>query len=257
MAHQWIRRYANSTVDFPFRSYGSSALIRLYLCGSQIKRLIVMCEEFFKYQQGYVSRAVSSLVLEILNSSLDSSSFHKVMGGAQSFLAEGCRAFWREAQHLSNVPTCTLRAVMEEHTTPECLEMISHLLAKQSGSALHDSQVHAFDAVGYPMYHHNRNGKILRACDVGSGAIQRSHHWSPLCDEVEFVRTEKDVEMASYDCAKDRHVFPWIDVNVRFGIIKYATPEEEEAYHRHVKESQKDEWHPVKLIDQAKTQKET
>jgi len=198
-----------------------------------------MCEEFFKYQQGYVSRALSTLVLEILNSFLDSSNFHKVMGGAHCFLPEGCRAFWREAQQLSHVPTCTLRAVMEEHTTPECLEMISHLLAKQSGSALHDSQVHVFDAVGYPLYHHNRNARILKQCDIGGGAIQRTHHWSPLSDEVEFVRTARDVEMASFDCAKDRHVFPWVDVNVRFGFIKYTPVGSESQQEQH------DEWHTL------------
>ena len=38
-----------------------------------------------------------------------------------------------------------------------------------------------------------------------------------------FVETTKDVERAIFECAKDRHLFPWVDVNVRFGIIKYAT----------------------------------
>jgi hypothetical protein len=187
------------------------------------------------------------------------------MGGAQSFLPEGCRFFWREGQHLGHVPTCTLRGVMEDHTTPECLEMISHLLAKQSGSPLHDSQVHVFDAVGHPVYHHNRNGRILKAADVGAGAVQRTHHWSPLSDEVEFVRTAKDVEMASFDCAKDRHVFPWVDVNVRFGFIRYASEDEVEdasasddphcpstptpTKSRHY--TPRKEWHPLKLVDSA------
>jgi hypothetical protein len=189
----------------------------------KVQTLIVMCEEFFKYQQGYFSRALSSTVLESLNTMLDSAYFHKLMGGAQSFLQDGCRAFWREAQHLPHVPTCTLRGVMEDHTTPEALEMISHLLTKQSGSALHDSQVHVFDAVGHPVYHNNRNGRLLKQCAIGDASVQRTHHWSPLSDEVEIFRTPKDVEMASFDCAKDRHVFPWVDVNARFGFIKYAT----------------------------------
>lgn len=108
----------------------------------KVQRLISMCEDFFKSQAGYFSRAFSTTVLETLNSILDSAHFHKTMGGAQSFLPDGCRAFWREAQHLADVPTCTLRGVMEAHTTPESLEMLSNLLAKQSGSSLHDSQVH-------------------------------------------------------------------------------------------------------------------
>mmetsp|Transcript_10567 Transcript_10567/g.30930 ORF Transcript_10567/g.30930 Transcript_10567/m.30930 type:complete len:2039 (-) Transcript_10567:1916-8032(-) len=185
-------------------------------------RLIVMLEEFAKYQQGYFSRALQTAFLETVTSVLDSSQFHKSMGGAQGFLHDGCRAFWREAQHLPNVPTCTLRGVLEEHTTPEALEMLSQMLTKQSGSALHDSQVHAFDAVGYPVYHHNRNGRILKNCEIGAGAIQRTHHWSPLKEEVAFIQTSRDHDLASFDCAKDRHIFPWVDVNARFGFIKYS-----------------------------------
>jgi hypothetical protein len=105
--------------------------------------------------------------------------------------------------------------------------MISHLLTKQSGSPLHDSQVHVYDAVGYPVYHQNRNGRLLKKICIGDGAVQRTHHWSPLSDEVEWVRTVKDIEEASFDCAKDRHVFPWLDVNVRFGFVKYATEEDD------------------------------
>jgi hypothetical protein len=196
------------------------------------------------------------------------------MGGAHSFLPEGCRFFWREGQHLGHVPTCTLRGVMEDHTTPECLEMISHLLTKQSGSPLHDSQVHVFDAVGHPVYHHNRNGRILKAVDVGDAAVQRTHHWSPLSDEVEFVRTQKDIEGASFDCAKDRHVFPWVDVNARFGFVKYSSDRDQDGSsggpdrpsssspvgspfsihyqkHGHPSTPLKDGWHPLKLVESA------
>lgn len=183
-------------------------------------RLIVMFEEFVKYQQGYFSRALQTLFLQTITSVIDSSQFHKCMGGANGFLNDGCRSFWREAQHLPTVPTCTLRGVLESHTTPEALEMLSNFLTKQSGSALHDSQVHVFDAVGHPVYHQNRNGMILKSCEIGSGAVQRTHHWSPLKQEVKFISTSRDYEIASFDCAKDRHIFPWVDVNARFGFIK-------------------------------------
>lgn len=63
---------------------------------------------------------------------------------------------------------------------------------------------------------------ILKAADMG-GAIQRTHHWSQLInEEVEYVKTNRDVIQASFDCAKDRHIFPFVDVNARFGIIKYV-----------------------------------
>jgi hypothetical protein len=99
-----------------------------------------------------------------------------------------------------------------------------------------------FDAVGYPVYHINRNGKILRKCAIGEGAIQRTHHWSPLSDEVEFVETAKDVEMASFDCAKDRHIFPWVEVNKRFGFIQFlpGAPRKGSSFSQHA--------HPTKLV---------
>ena len=184
------------------------------------ERLMTMCEEFFKYQQGYASRALASTVLAVVTDFLGSADFHKFMGGARGFLPDGCRAFWREAQHLTHVPTCTVRGVLEPHTTPECLEMITNLLTKQSGSKLHDSQVHVYDAVGHPVYHRNRNSRIMERCDVGGASIQRTHHWSPLSDEVAFLKTEKDTKQGMFECAKDRHVFPWVEVNARFGFIK-------------------------------------
>ena len=36
----------------------------------------------------------------------------------------------------------------------------------------------------------------------------------------EFVTTERDRERAVYDSPKDRHVFPWIEGNARFGLIR-------------------------------------
>jgi hypothetical protein len=50
----------------------------------KLHRLITMSEDFFKSQAGYFSRALASTVLEGLNDLLDSSHFHKVMGGAQA-----------------------------------------------------------------------------------------------------------------------------------------------------------------------------
>lgn len=188
---------------------------------AKIHRLIVMCESFFKYQQGYCSRAFTSLVLDILTGLMDSAPFQKfVAGGGGTFLHRGSRAFWREAQHLPTIPTCVLRGVLEDHTTPESLEMISNLLTKAAGSNHHDSQVHVYDAVGRPVYTKNRNARVLECCEMG-GAIQRTHHWSPLNEEVKFVSTQKDAEYGTFMCAKDRHVFPWVDVNARFGFIKY------------------------------------
>ena len=125
--------------------------------------------------------------------------------------------------------------------------MISSLLTKQSGSALHDSQVHVYDAVAHPVYSINRNGKILKNSDMG-GAVQRTHHWSPLNEEVDFVKTKRDVEQASFDCAKDRHVFPWVEVNARFGLISYMQ-EDEVGEDRVLKKD--DSWLPIVPVGKA------
>jgi hypothetical protein len=47
-----------------------------------------------------------------------------------------------------------------------------------------------------------------------------------LNDEVEFITTPRDAELASFECAKDHHIFPWADANARFGFIKYSKKKE-------------------------------
>ena len=37
------------------------------------------------------------------------------------------------------------------------------------------------------------------------------------------MQTAKDVKIGSFQCAKDRHVFPWVEVNARFGFIKHVS----------------------------------
>jgi hypothetical protein len=54
---------------------------------------------------------------------------------------------------------------------------------------------------------------------MGSYA-QATHHWSPLLYASDFVTTERDRERAIYDFPKDRHIFPWVEVNARFGLIE-------------------------------------
>ena len=50
-------------------------------------------------------------------------------------------------------------------------------------------------------------------------APQIANHWSPLLYATDFVTTRRDQERAIYDFPKDRHVFPWVEVNARFGVI--------------------------------------
>jgi hypothetical protein len=52
-----------------------------------------------------------------------------------------------------------------------------------------------------------------------------------LSDEVKFVQTQRDVVHGTFLCAKDRHVFPFVDVNARFGFIKYEEKDDETKPH--------------------------
>ncbi len=71
------------------------------------------------------------------------------------------------------------------------------------------------------MHFHNRLQYQLSYFPF-SNIFSAAHHWSPLSDEVVFVRTTRDIQQASFECAKDRHLIPWCDVNVRFGFVRYA-----------------------------------
>merc|ERR1712217_492113 len=109
--------------------------------------------------------------------------------------------------------------VVEEHTLPECLQMVSNVLVEQMEySNNQDTQVAEQEAVAHPIGMHNANAEQLAATDMQS-AVQRTHHWSPLKQEVSFLETAKDRQVAVFDAPKDRHIFPWLEVNARFGVI--------------------------------------
>lgn len=49
----------------------------------------------------------------------------------------------------------------------------------------------------------------------------RSATWLPhLGAQVLFLITARDDPRAMFDTPKDRHVFPWLEVNTRFGVIQ-------------------------------------
>lgn len=43
--------------------------------------------------------------------------------------------------------------------------------------------------------------------------------WMHLA-QVLFLITSTDDPLAMFDTPKDRHVFPWLEVNTRFGVIE-------------------------------------
>jgi hypothetical protein len=105
-----------------------------------------------------------------------------------------------------------------EYNTPEALTLMSNMLTKQGGSVEHDSQVSLCDAVGYPKYLTNKNGEVMKGCDMG-GSVVCTHHWAPLKEEVKYVTTEKDYESNSFEFPTDTFVHPMVECNYRFGFF--------------------------------------
>ncbi len=122
------------------------------------------------------------------------------------------------------------------------------ILQQMDYSQRQDTQVAVEEAVAYPTSIRNANAELLKRVDMRT-AIQRTSHWSPLHEEVHislsdvvcwkcwklvvmtssrgfamaqvlFLITSTDEPLAMFDTPKDRHVFPWLEVNTRFGVIE-------------------------------------
>lgn len=176
-------------------------------------------DRFLKHYQAVFSAKAIRLALSNIGLLLDSRPFIHSLGGVDSLSHVGVAALARDGQWRSDVPTSIVRGIVEHETLPEALEMLSNVLTLQIESADHDTQVTTTEAQGYPVWARSPMAKVLERCDMGC-LVQRTHHWSPLKDATAFVTTKRDRERAIYDFPKDRHVFPWVEVNARFGIIR-------------------------------------
>jgi len=101
---------------------------------------------------------------------------------------------------------------------PEPLQLLSSWNTRQLESCLHDTQVSLDESVGHPIHVHNANAAMLSRCDF-AGAVQRLSHWAPLDYDTEFITTASDLKRRVYDVPKDRFVYPWIELNARFGFV--------------------------------------
>ena len=176
-------------------------------------------ERFLKHYQVMFSSEAVATFLRIARAVVDSPLFVRVLGGVHSLTPERATDFHREMQIVEHAPTSTLRGVADEEDLPETLELTYYLLRHMTSGSEQDTQVLATDALGRSTRTRNATTELLRRCDMTS-MRQRTHHWSPLTKETEFVTTERDRERAVYDSPKDRHVFPWVEVNARFGLIR-------------------------------------
>lgn len=184
----------------------------------KFQRAMVEGERFLKhYQVMFSSEAVASF-LRIARAVVDSAVFVRVLGGVHSLTIDRAQELHRELQVVDHAPTSTIRGVTSEEDLPETLELTYYLLRHMTRGGEQDTQVLASDALGHSTRTDNATTRLLERCDMTS-MRQRTHHWSPLKKETEFVTTERDRERCAYDSPKDRHVFPWVEVNARFGMI--------------------------------------
>ena len=184
-------------------------------------RAMVAGDLLLKRYEAELSGPLVELALRGLRLALDSREVVKTLGGARSLSHDGVVALARDGVFMPHVPTTSVRGRVSDETLPEALEMLSNLLTRQSGSPDHDTQVAVAEAVAWPVYVAGTGARVLEACAIPA-RVQATHHWAPLSDDVAFVRTPRDAARAIYDSPRDRLVFPWIEVNARFGLIAPA-----------------------------------
>ena len=189
-------------------------------CGDwKFLRAMGEADRVLKHYQALFSRQAIRFAIDNLRLLLDSRPLVHTLGGVESLSYEGVRALARDGQFKDGAPTTSIRGIVEPETLPEALEFLSNMLTRQIQTAAHDTQVEMHEAIGHSVQIDNAYGRVLDRCDVGA-LVQRTHHWSPIVREVEFITTERDRRQMIYDTPKDRHVFPWIELNARFGVIR-------------------------------------
>ncbi|MCL2825506.1 MAG: hypothetical protein FWD57_16055, partial [Polyangiaceae bacterium] len=175
-------------------------------------------ERFLKHYQVMFSSEVVAWFLRLARAVVDSPLFVRVLGGVHSLTIRRASELHREMQVVLHAPTSTVRGVAFVEDLPETLELTYYALKHMMLGAEQDTQVATSDAVGHSTRVLNGTMRLLERCDMGS-MRERSHHWTPLKTETEIVTTARDLERCVYDSPKDRHVFPWVEVNERFGLI--------------------------------------
>lgn len=180
---------------------------------------MVFMDHFLAHYQARLSKRAVQLALRAIRLGMENQQVVLGMMGSRSLSWWGVLGLHRGGQFKGTAPTSTMRGIVTPEIMPEALEWLSNVLTHQLGADNHDSQVCSDDAHGHSVLVKNRQTKVLEECDMGS-LVQTTHHWSPLKEDTEMITTERDIRQAVYEFPKDRHVFPWVEVNARFGLIK-------------------------------------
>ena len=182
-------------------------------------RAMIEGERFLKHYQASYSTEAMSGFLRVVRMILDSRDFVRVLGGAHSLTIERAESLYRDGQIVDRAPSSSTRGVADPRFLPEGLVYMYYTLVRLLEGAAQDTQVAMEDAEGKAGRVVNDHTLSLERCCIGSMA-QTAHHWEPLTREIADLTTASDRVRAVYEGPKDRLVFPWIEVNARFGLIK-------------------------------------
>ncbi|MBM4354467.1 MAG: hypothetical protein FJ109_11865 [Deltaproteobacteria bacterium] len=182
---------------------------------------MVFLDHFLSHYQAMLSNRAIQAALAAIRLLLDSRPVILGMAGSRSVSLWGVLPLHQGGVFREQAPTSTVRGVVEPSFLPEALEFLANILTRQNDHDRHDTQVTTDEAQGHSILVETPRSEVLARCDMGS-LVQRTHHWSPLLKDVELVTTDRDRERSVYDYPKDRHVFPWVEVNARFGRIERA-----------------------------------
>jgi hypothetical protein len=179
---------------------------------------MVGLDNFLSHYQARLSQPAIEAAVRVMVMLLDNRLSATGILGMRSVAYEGVMELHRHGRFKDAVPTSLVRAIAEPDRYPEVLQFLYHMLTRLTGNLHHDTQVSLEDAIGHSRWVVSPGATVLRDCDMGA-LPQRSHHWSPLREDADPIATPFDRKHLVYESPKDRHVFPWIEVNARFGLI--------------------------------------
>lgn len=177
---------------------------------------LVEGERLLKHYQATWSREAVEVLMRLLKTVLDAPEFLRTVAGAHSLTLERAILLHRDGQFRCDVPTSSTRGIATLDRLPEALLYLYHCHERLMPGAAHDSQVAVEEAVGRASRVRNLWTEAFARCNMESMPLAL-HHWAPVTAEVEPLTTALDREGAVYQCPKDLLVFPWVEVNVRFG----------------------------------------
>jgi hypothetical protein len=182
---------------------------------------MVGLDNFLSHYQARLSQQAIEAAVRVMVMLLDNRLSATGILGMRSVAYEGVMELHRYGRFKDAVPTSLVRAVAEPDRFPEVLQYLYHMLGRLSGNQQHDTQVSLEDALGHSRWVDSPGTRVLKDCDMGS-LPQRTHHWSPLREDADPIATQLDRKYLVYESPKDRHVFPWVEVNARFGLIRVS-----------------------------------